>query len=124
MADVSPTALHTIPFITDVDLMALGSGGIVARWRDSQGRTLARTVADADRMEALAHALLAIALASRKNARQHIKLGHSPRIDVNLMPQLTHAEPREASTVHAAPPLDRLARLLPGRIDADGGQHG
>ncbi len=64
--------LPSIPFVTDARIVALPTvaarGGIVVTWQADLGRgprTIARTITGADEIEALAHALLAVAAAAR-----------------------------------------------------------
>lgn len=117
-----------IPFITDVQIAALRNGalglqiaglrngaiGAVIIYRDEAGSALARTVADADRIEALGRALLSMAFAIRTPDVVHLKPGEHGRsgnalhLDVNLMRNLSITPGGQAATIHPHPPLDRL----------------
>lgn len=91
-----------IPFITDVRVRILANGGSSIRYLDQFGRTLARSLPDADQLEKLGRALIATAFAARG-------LGEpGDGTDVNLMRHLSITPGGQAATLHAHPPLDRL----------------
>jgi hypothetical protein len=103
--------LPEIPFITDARIVALpgldARGGIVVTWHADTGqgpRTIARSLASADDIEALGHALLSVAAVARLNKAKRdggaqVLPGHAPRADVKLMRSVRTADTHSIVTM-------------------------
>lgn len=79
--------LPTIPFVADIGQTVLANGAIVLLYVDANGETLARSLADADAIEALGKSLIGVAAIARAGASNVVALPN-PRANSRLMRNL------------------------------------